>query len=76
MGVAFAPVIARRMIFGVRDRGVMRTGALWSLVGIVGLFVLLVGAGATSVGVWGLGQIATRTEPDWARQGTAKGIVV
>ena len=66
--LAFAPVIARRALFGAPDRGFMRTGALWSLLGIVGLLTLLLGAGATSVGIWGLGKIATTTEPDWASE--------
>lgn len=54
VAVAFAPVVGRRMIFGAPDRGVMKKGALWSLLGIVGLLALLLGAGTACVGIWGL----------------------
>ena len=51
---AFTPVVGRRMLFGAPDRGVMRTGVLWSLLGIVGMLALLLGAGAACIGFWGL----------------------
>ena len=50
LALGFGPAAARRLIFGAPKLPPPRTGALWSLVSIVGLLCLIAGVGGFAIG--------------------------
>jgi hypothetical protein len=63
VSVAILPLVIRRRFFVMPRRSPIRTGALWSLLGIVGLLAVALGLFMTAIFSWSVTQAMTR-EPD------------